>query len=171
MNTRPEPNEYYEYYGRYISLVEGSDVLAALSGQFESTVALLRGIGEERGNFAYEPGKWTVKQVVGHVLDAERIFAYRALRFARNDSKPIEGFEQDDYVLNGPFEHCRLMDLADEFEHVRKSTVHLFKSLDEAAWLRRGLANTKEISVRALAYVIAGHELHHARILREKYRV
>jgi hypothetical protein len=107
--------------------------------------------------------------VCGHVCDTERIFAYRALRIARNDQTPIEGFEQDDYVREGPFAHARFSQLVEEFGCIRRATVALFRGLDQTAWLRRGVANQSEISVRAIAYVIAGHELHHRKILEEKY--
>jgi hypothetical protein len=110
-----------------------------------------------------------VKEVLGHVSDSERVFAYRALRIARNDQTPMEGFEQDDYVKYGPFGQCSLAALIEEFKSVRQATLALFRSLEDAAWTRRGVANKNEVSVRALAYIIAGHELHHRRLLREKY--
>jgi len=165
----PEPTEHSPYYSRYTSLVPGSDILATLREQAPETVGLLSAIKEQQGDFRYAPDKWSIKEVVGHVLDTERIFAYRALRIARNDKTPIEGFEQDDYVRYGPFGNCRLSDLIEEFGHVRAATLDLFHGLDQEAWLRRGTANQNEISVRAIAYVIAGHELHHRQVLKEKY--
>jgi hypothetical protein len=168
---KPGSGEFDPYYDRYISLVGGSDILATLEKQCQETVELLASRGEVQGEFRYAPGKWSVKEVVGHLTDAERIFAYRALRISRNDKTPIEGFEQDDYVRYGPFGHCRLVDLVGEFRSVRQVTWSLFRALDEAAWERRGVANKSEISVRALAYIIAGHELHHRRVLQERYFV
>jgi hypothetical protein len=112
-----------------------------------------------------------VKEVLGHVIDSERVFSYRALRIARNDKTPIEGFEQDDYVKYGPFGECTLAALVEEFKSVRRATLSLFQGLDEVAWARRGVANKNQVSVRAIAYIIAGHELHHRRILQEKYFV
>lgn len=165
----PESTEFAPYYGKYISLVTGADILQTLEKQIEQTRTLLSSVGEERAAYRYAPDKWSIKQIVGHLVDAERVFAYRALRIARNDKTPLAGFEQDDYVSNGPFEHCTLADLVDEYATVRKSTVQLFRSLDQTAWERRGVANKDEVSVRALAYIIAGHELHHRRILEEKY--
>jgi hypothetical protein len=159
----PASNEFAPYYGRYISLVTGGDILQVLEQQSEQTRAMLSSVGEERANYRYAPDKWSIKQILGHVVDSERIFAYRALRIARNDKTPIEGFEQDDYVSNGPFEHCRLADLVEEYATVRKATVQLFRALDETAWGRKGVANKNEVTVRA------GHELHHRRILEEKY--
>ncbi len=167
--TRPEAGEYAPYYDRYISLVPADDIVATLDRQLPQTLAFLDGLSEEQAGFRYAPDKWTVKEVVGHMIDTERIMSYRALRFARNDKAAIEGFEQDDYVRFGPFSHVKLADLLEEFGYVRHATVCLFRAFDPEAWLRRGLANQNEISVRALAYVIAGHELHHGRILREKY--
>ena len=167
--NRPEANEYDPYYQKYISLVNGDDVLNALEQQLETTLSTLRGISEADADSRYAPGKWSIKELVGHLIDSERIFAYRALRFARNDQTPLPGYEQDDYIRNAAFEKCKLSDLANELEHVRKSNLHLFRHLDEEAWKRRGVANDAEISVRALAYIMAGHELHHMGILKTKY--
>jgi hypothetical protein len=165
----PQPNEYAPYYGRYIALIAGNDVLTALETQAVETAAFLTARGEADGDLRYSPDKWSVKQLLGHVNDTERVFAYRALRIARADQTPIEGFEQDDYVRNGSFAHCRLADLVEDFGRVRQATLSLFRNLDAAAWARRGVANNSEVSVRAIAYIIAGHELHHRRILQEKY--
>lgn len=165
---RPKPGEYNAYYDRYISLIPGSDIGATLSNQLPKTVALLSAHGEE-AELRYAPGKWSVKEVVGHMNDTERIMTYRALRIARNDRTPIEGFEQDDYIRSGPYSDLRLADLVEEFQRIRAATLAFFRNLRPADWTRRGLANNNEISVRALAYVIGGHELHHRHILEEKY--
>jgi uncharacterized damage-inducible protein DinB len=167
--ARPQPGEYAPYYDHYISLVQGEDVLSALDQQRRQTMLLLSGRDEEDGNFRYAPGKWSAKEVLGHVCDSERIFAYRALRFSRGDSTPLAGFEQDDYVSNGPFAKRSVSDLVEEFIAVRRATLSLLRNLDEAAWMRRGVANKNEVTVRALAYIIAGHELHHRQILETKY--
>jgi hypothetical protein len=166
---RPDETEYSPYYGKYVSLVAGVDILSALSSQLPETLALLASVPESQGNFRYAPGKWSIKELVGHILDGERIFAYRALRFARNDKTPVPGFEQDDYIRNASFDACPLQDLAAEFESVRRATIFLFRHLDADAWTRRGVASESEVSVRALAYMIAGHELHHVGILRDRY--
>src|SRR5262249_22327060 len=121
------------------------------------------------GELRYAPDKWSAKEVIGHVCDAERIFAYRALRVGRNDKTPIEGFEQDDYTRFGPFAHCKLEELVEEFIAVRRATVSLLRGFDDSAWSRRGIANNCEITPRALAFIIAGHELHHRRVLEQKY--
>lgn len=167
--TRPASGEYAPSYERYISLVPDGDVVATLSRQLESTLALLRGIDETQANNRYAPDKWSIKELVGHLIDSERIFAYRALRFARNDQTPLSGFEQDDYVRDAEFDKRTLADLADEFEHVRRANISLFRSLNVEALSRRGTANEVEISVRALLYIMAGHEAHHIQVLTERY--
>jgi len=169
MIARPDTGEYAPYYDRYISLVEGSEILRTLDSQRRKMMLLLSGRDEADGDFRYAPEKWNAKEVLGHVCDTERIFAYRALRIARGDRTPMEGFEQDDYVKNGPFARTPLADLVEDYIAVRRATIALFRNLDEDAWSRRGVANKHEVSVRALAYMIAGHELHHRRILEEKY--
>lgn len=167
--ARPEPGEYNPYYERYISLVPGTDILTTLDSQRRQTLLLLSGRNDEDGNFRYAPEKWSAKEVLGHVCDTERIFAYRALRISRGDQTPIEGFEQDDYVKNGPFARMPMEEIVEDYIAVRRATLTLFRNLEEAAWTRRGVANNNEVTVRAIAYTIAGHELHHRRILEEKY--
>jgi uncharacterized damage-inducible protein DinB len=167
--TQPDANEYAQYYGKYISLVPAGDVVATLSRQLDDTLSLLRGLSEEQAESRYAPGKWSIKEVVGHMLDTERIFGHRAFRFARGDQQPLPGFEQDPYVVAADFGHRPLNELAAEFEHLRRANLYLLGSLDEEAWLRRGVASDNEVSVRALAYIMAGHEAHHMRIVRERY--
>jgi len=165
--ARPEAGEYDPYYERYISLVSGTDILGTLESQRRQMLLLLSGCDEADADFRYAPDKWSVKEVLGHVCDTERIFAYRALRISRGDRTPIEGFEQDDYVRNGP--RVPLAETIEDYIAVRRATLTLLRNLDEQAWARRGIANKKEVTVRALAYLTAGHELHHRRILEEKY--
>jgi hypothetical protein len=167
--SRPQPGEYAPYYERYISLIQSSDILATLDEQRRETLLLLSGRTGEEGNHRYADDKWSVKEVLGHVNDTERVFAYRALRISRNDPTNIEGFEQDDYVRFGPFAKRTLEDLVEDYIAVRRATLTLFRNLYEDAWMRRGVANRNEVTVRALAYIIAGHEVHHRRILQEKY--
>jgi hypothetical protein len=167
--TQPDTNEYAPYYGKYISLVPAGDVVAILSRQLDDTLSLLSGLTEDQAESRYAPGKWSIKELVGHVLDTERIFGHRAFRFARNDQQPLPGFEQDGYVLAADFGQRQLNELAAEFEHLRRANLYLFGSLDDEAWLRRGVASDNEVSVRALAYIMAGHEAHHMRIVRERY--
>jgi len=167
--SRPDPAEYAPYFEKYVSLVPEGEIVATLGSQIESTLGLLGGLSEAQGELRYAPGKWSVKEVVGHLIDAERIFVHRALRFARNDKTPLASFDENSYVANAKFDSRRLADLAGEFECVRKSGLYLFKNLDGDSWLRRGSANDNEVSVRALAYITAGHELHHVGILRSRY--
>jgi uncharacterized damage-inducible protein DinB len=167
--ARPQAGEYAPYYERYISLIEDDDILATLDRQRREMVLLLSGLSEEQGDFRYAPEKWSAKQVLGHVCDTERVFAYRALRISRGDATPMEGFEQDDYVKNGPFARHVIAEVIEDYIAVRRATISLLRSLEEPAWSRRGVANKNEVTVRALAYTIAGHEAHHRRILDEKY--
>jgi hypothetical protein len=167
--ARPEANEYAPFYEKYVTLVPDGNIIEILEQQGEKTLALFGTLSEEKGNFRYAPDKWSIKQLVGHVADTERIFAYRALRFARNDQHPLEGFEQDGYIANADFDSCRLSDLATEFGYVRKSSIYLLRHLSDEAWRRRGVASDNEVSVRALAYMLAGHELHHLNVLSERY--
>jgi hypothetical protein len=169
VSARPGSGEYAPYYEKYVSLILEEDILAVLESPSQSIAEFLATRTEADGDFRYAPGKWSVKEVLGHVIDTERVFSYRALRIARNDRTPTEGFEQDDYVKFGPFSHCSLAALVEEFKSVRLATLSLFRGLDEAAWVRRGVANKNEVSVRAIAYITAGHELHHKKILQEKY--
>jgi len=171
-SLRPQPGEYAPFYEGYISLVPANNVLAALAAledQRRQMLLLLSGRTEADGEMRYAPGKWSLKEVLGHITDGERILSYRALRISRGDATPIEGYEQDDYVRNSPFRQRPLSDVIEDYIAVRRATVSLFRNLDEAAWTRRGVANKNEVTVRALAYIIAGHELHHRRIIEEKY--
>ncbi len=167
--SKPDETEYSPYYGEYVLLVPDGDILDEMSKQLEDALILLRSIPESQAGFRYAPDKWSIKEVVGHMIDTERIFSYRALRFSRHDKTPLPGYEQDDYIRNASFDDCALNDLAAEFESVRRSTLFLFKHLTREAWMRRGAANGNEVTVRALAYIIAGHELHHRENLLHKY--
>ena len=165
---RPEPGEYDPYYERYISLIPGTDILGTLDSQRREMLLLLCGRDEADADFRYAPEKWSARELLGHVCDTERIFAYRALRISRGDRTPIEGFEQDDYVRMAP-DRTPLCDIIEDYIAVRRATLTLLRNLNEQGWTRRGIASNKEVSVRALAYITAGHELHHRRILEQKY--
>jgi uncharacterized damage-inducible protein DinB len=167
--ARPEPSEHAPNYAKYIELISGNDIVAALAREGEEARSFYSKITEESGDRRYAPGKWTIREVLGHIVDTERIMACRALRFARNDGTPVPGFEQDDYVHNGPYGGVKVADVVDEFSCVRRASLHLFRHLRADDWMRRGMANGKEISVRALAYLMAGHEVHHRGILKERY--
>ncbi|MDQ6689735.1 MAG: DinB family protein [Gemmatimonadota bacterium] len=166
---KPDKGEFLPFYARYIDLVGTGDVLSILTSQMDETQDLLRSLPASVATYRYAPGKWSVNEVVGHLIDSERIFDARALRFARNDPTPLPGFEQDDYVRNSTFDNYPLAELVSELAAVRQSTIFLFKHLSEDAWMRRGTANGAGVSVRALAYIIAGHELHHRGMLQARY--
>lgn len=169
VNNYPAKSEYSPYYERYVSLVPQGDILAILAEQLDATLDSLRSIDEAQAGHRYAPDKWSIKELVGHIIDTERIFAYRALRFARNDPTSLQGFEQDDYIRHAEFDACGLDELAREFEHVRQANLLMLRHLDEAAWQRRGIASDAEVSVRALAFIMAGHEKHHMNILKTRY--
>ena len=166
---RPDATEYSPYFGRYIALVPDGDLLETLARQLDETAWLLRGVTERGGDFRYADGKWSIKEVVGHLADTERIFAYRALRFARGDGTPLPGFDENLFVANARFTERTLADLMAELRAVRAATIALFSGLAPDELERRGVANGQPMSVRAAAYNIAGHERHHVAILRERY--
>jgi hypothetical protein len=168
----PEESEYSPHAKAYVDLVPGDDPVASLHRQIDNTLALFDGVDEKRASeWSYLPGKWTLKQVLGHLSDTERILAYRALRIARADTTPLPGFEQDDYVATAESNSRRLADLAEEFRVVRLSTLALAEGLPTEAWLRRGEVNGRTLSVRGIFFTAAGHELHHCKILRECYKL
>ena len=171
MQRRPQPTEHAPYFSRYIDLVPESDILAALESQMDATAAVLKSVGEERSGYRYADGKWTIKQVIGHVSDAERIFAYRALAIARGEKNPLPGFDEDTYVRQGEFDAWRYTDLVDALLIVRRSNVLMLRNLTPDAWDRRGVANDSPATVRALAYSMLGHERHHLNVLRERYGI
>ncbi|HEX4772934.1 MAG TPA: DinB family protein [Bryobacteraceae bacterium] len=168
-SIRPEENEIASYAKIYVDCVPPGDVVQTLADQIAKTIALVESIGERGGDVAYAPGKWTVKQVIGHMIDCERIFSYRALRIARGDTTPLPGFEQNDYVPSAESEKRKLSDLLQELALVRQSTLALVRSLPEAAWARRGIVSNFSLTVRGIVFTAAGHELHHYRIFRERY--
>ncbi len=167
--ARPEPKEYAAFFSGYIALVPEGDIVDLLRKQFEKTSSWLSTIPAAKGDYAYAPEKWTVKEVVGHLADSERIFSYRALRIARGDTTPLAGFDEKKYVPSGLFGQRTMESLLAEFSSVRAATLSLLDGLPDAGWTRMGTANNAAISVRALVCAIAGHELHHAKILRERY--
>lgn len=166
---RPDKNDYAPFYAGYVDALEGDNGIDILVSQSTATQELLNSFSESKGNYAYAEGKWTVKEVVGHLMDAERIFAYRALCIARGEKNPLPGYEQDDYVKTGNFSKRQLFDLNYEFRLLRESNILLFRGFDEYMMNQRGIANDKEVTVRALLFIIAGHEKHHMKILKERY--
>jgi hypothetical protein len=172
MARRPAADEHNPYYAKYIALVpdDDLDVVHHLADQHHDTVGILRK-AKAKGDHAYAPGKWTVKEVVGHVCDTERIMAYRALRFSRGDQTDLPGFDENDYVASSNFASRTMDDLLEELWSVRAATLSLAKHLREDVLSRRGKANGDAVSVRALLYIIAGHERHHLAILQDRYGV
>jgi hypothetical protein len=166
---RPDATEYAPFYAGYVARVPDGDVAELLEAQGRDTAALLAGLSEERGEYRYAPDKWTLKEVIGHIADAERIFAYRALRIARGDQTPLASFDENAYVPAAECGRRTLADLAAELGAVRGATLALVRSLTDVAATRTGTASGKTVSVRALAYIAAGHERHHLAIIRERY--
>jgi hypothetical protein len=168
--TRPEVGEYAPSFADYVARVaDDEDIVAVLVAQLDQVLAHLGRIPEARGNYRYVPDKWSVKEIVGHLCDTERVFAYRALRIGRGDSTPLASFEDQAYVEASRAGDRRLADLAAEWGDVRRATVALFHGLPAEAWHRRGIASDQQISVRALAYIIAGHVRHHLQTLDKRY--
>jgi uncharacterized damage-inducible protein DinB len=170
-NARPDATEYAPFYAGYVALVPEADVVSALRDSGREIAAALATIPESRGGFRYAEGKWSIRELVGHVIDAERIFTYRALRLARADSTPLPAFEENDYVRSAGSDARTMADLVAELRAVRESTVHMFGSFPDEAWTRRGTVSGREISVRALASITAGHARHHLNMLRERYGI
>ena len=168
-SIRPKSDEHIEYYSRYIARVPDGDIVARLESQLGETLSFLKSIPESKLDYRYAPEKWSVKEVVGHLGDGERVFQYRAWRFSRADATPVPGFEENDYVANAPFSRMNIDDLISDFEHLRQASIRLFAGIDADAMQRRGTANDAEISVRAIAWILAGHVDHHQEVLRTRY--
>jgi len=167
--TRPVIEQIPQFYRGYVEHVKDMDVLEALKHASKITSDIIRAIPEEKGEYRYQEGKWSIKELLNHMQDAERIFAYRALRFSRNDKAPLQGFEENDYAPEANAHSRTIKQLLEELGTVRQSTIHLYSSFDEAMLSREGTANNNKISVLNLGYVIAGHELHHRKVLQERY--
>ena len=166
---RPGADEHAPFYAAYIAEVPAGDLVDTLERQGAALASLVRGLPESRGGFRYAEGKWSINDVVLHICDAERVFGYRALRFVRNDETDLPGFDEGLFAKNAGADGRRLGDLADELEAIRRSTLALLQPLDDAAMARRGTANGRPITARAIAWIIAGHGVHHERVLRERY--
>ena len=168
---RPADNDYAHFYAGYVSLVPEDDVLSAIEQQSSETQRVIASLDETRALHRYAEGKWSVKEVIGHVTDAERVFGYRALCIARGEKNSLPSFDEQVYMKNANFDSWRIGDLAESYALVRRANIVFFRNLDEAAWDRRGVANNSEITVRALAFILAGHERHHLNVLRERYLI
>ena len=168
-SQRPEADEHHSYYARYIALVPESEAVPALEAQMMELLPLLRSLTEAQGELRYEPGKWTVKQVLQHLIDGERVFAYRAMRAARGDQTPLPGFDENLYADQADAERRTIRSLVDELEALRRANVGMFLGLSDEELRRRTVADQNEISARALAFIIAGHARHHGILLRDRY--
>jgi DinB superfamily len=166
---KPEKNEYASFYETYVSLVNETDIILAMNQQLTEIGSLFSQMTDEKGLYAYAEGKWTIKQLLGHLIDGERVFAYRAFRISRGDATPLAGFDQDPYVENGNFNATKLTDLLEEFVSLRKSNILMFNNLLPKAWEFVGTASENKITTRALAFIMVGHIRHHVKILKEKY--
>jgi uncharacterized damage-inducible protein DinB len=167
---KPSSNDYSPYYAGYISLIpDNVNILETLQNQKDEFFSLIKSIPGEMADFSYGPNKWTIKEVLGHLIDTERIQAFRVLCISRGEKQNLPGFSQDDYVREGKFDKRDLIELAEEYTKLREVNLLLFKSLDEITLEKRGIANNSEVTVKSLLYIIAGHQLHHLKVLKEKY--
>ncbi len=166
---RPAPGDAAPYYFTYIDQVPAGDVFTVLAGGVAETRRLLSGLAPEREHHRYAPGKWTIREVLGHVIDAERVFGYRAFHMARGDRTPLPSMEPDDYAATAGAHRRPVAELLDELDHLRRGHLALFRGLDEEAWERTGTASGVAFRVRALPFILAGHEIHHRRGLAERY--
>ena len=167
---KPEPHEYAPYTIMYIGLLPDDGlILKHLEDNRRATTDFMRAVPEEKLSYRYAEGKWTIKEIMAHLIDDERIYAYRALRFARNDQTELPGFDQDDYMLTSHYDQIELEDLLSELRLIRLGNIAMFRTLDEEAWSRVGVANSNSVSVRAIAFAMAGHVRHHMNVLRERY--
>lgn len=171
MHQRPTNVEYNAYQEQYVRLVGEGSITDILAKQAEHSIALFSSITEEQADYRYASGKWTLKEVIGHISDNERIMSYRLLRIARGDKTPLPGYEQDDYMKEASFQSWALSQVIEDYVSVRRATLTLLRGLSDEAWSKTGVANDSVISARALAYINAGHELHHLSIIQEKYLI
>jgi hypothetical protein len=169
MLGRPEKNEYSTVYKNSIEKVPDGNLIEILERQMDEVLPFLGSLNEEQAGYRYAPGKWSIKEVVGHMTDSERVFSYRALRFARYDGTELPGYDENEYVDRANFDVQSLGALIEEFRAVRMASLTLFRSFDDPSWLRKGTASGYEFSVRALAYQMAGHVVHHVGIIKERY--
>jgi uncharacterized damage-inducible protein DinB len=167
--SRPAADEATPYFHGYISEVPGENIVEQMTRQMAEVEELYGPVEDARGREPYAPGKWSPKEVLGHLSDTERIFAYRLLRFARGDRTPLSSFDENAYVPAGQFNERTVRSLLEEFKAVRQSTLALVQSLSQQRWTERGTASGNVMSTRALAYIITGHVNHHVRVLRERY--
>jgi len=167
--NRPNESEYAPFYRGYVAQVNEDDIVPVLRSQIDALDLLLDRVTPERETYRYADGKWNIREVTGHLIDAERVFGYRAFSIARGEQKNLPGFDEKEYMLSAPYDRITLEDLLSEFRLVRLANIAMLRNLDDAAWTRAGTANDNQVSVRALAFIMAGHVRHHMGVLRERY--
>lgn len=169
MLQKPTANQYPEYFQRYVNLVPDGDIFEILKSNKEKMILLLSGLSDKQAEYRYAEGKWSIKEVLGHIIDTERIFAYRTLRMGRNDKTNIPQYDHDAYVAEAKFDNQKIADLIEHYKAVRDASISLVKSFDENAWERIGLSGGKEFITKCFPFIIAGHEIHHLGIIKERY--
>ncbi|MFF2449500.1 DinB family protein [Neobacillus sp. NPDC058068] len=169
MLKRPLENEYPNYYVPYVKLVPEGDLLSILKENLVDTAALLESLSEEDSHFRYASGKWSIKEVLGHMADTERIMSYRLLRIGRGDQTPLAGFNENDYIDGSQFDQLPIKNILEDFAATRNATITLIQNMPDEAWAKRGIANETDITSQAIAYIIAGHAIHHLKIIHERY--
>ncbi|MCL6603183.1 MAG: DinB family protein [Paenibacillus sp.] len=169
MLNRPSKEEYNAYYERYVQLVPEGNIYDILTQSLKNTTDFFSNVGEDRAHYRYAEGKWSMKEVLGHITDNERIMCYRLLRIARGDTTPLAGYDQDVLISGSSFDKNPVADLLEDYAAVRRATLTLFRGLSDEAWSRRGCVNDSESSAKAWAYIIIGHEIHHMNVINERY--
>lgn len=169
--SRPLESEYAPDYQNYVSQVTEDEILPVLRSQPDALDVLLGRVAPEHETYRYAEGKWSLREIAGHLVDGERVFGYRAFSIARGESQNLPGFDQNDYMLTAPYDRIVLEDLLSEFRLVRLGNIAMLRSLDQEAWVRIGTANDAQVSVRALVFIMAGHVRHHMGVLRERYGI
>ena len=167
--SRPLETEYAPAYQGYVAHVAEDDILPAMRSQIDALDVLLDRVAPEQETYRYAEGKWSIREIIGHLIDGERVFGYRALCIARGETQDLPGFDENEYMVNAPYEQVELEDLLSEFRLARLSNIAMLRTLDETAWTRMGMANGVPVSVRALAFIMVGHTRHHMGVLRERY--
>jgi hypothetical protein len=167
--NRPTPTEYAPYYEGYISQVSESDIMPVLRSQMDELDVLLEHVAPEQETFRYAEGKWSIREIVGHLIDGERVFGYRVFCIARGEQQDLPGFDQNDYMATAPYDQIELEDLLSELRLIRLGNIAMMRTLNEEAWARMGSANNNQVTVRALVFIMAGHLRHHMNVLRERY--
>ena len=165
----PDPSEYVGFYTGYVELVDKGNIINILNRQMHDMFTLINSVPGDKAYYAYEPGKWILKEVIGHIIETERVFAFRAFAISRGEQQPLPGMNQDEYMAGNNYARRSISNLANEYFGVRVSTIHLLSNMTKEMISKKGIASDAEVTVRALAYIIAGHELHHVNLIKERY--